>query len=64
LTSPMWRKSSHGNQDGGACVEGSDVFAAVVPVRDGETKKGPALTFTAAGRTSFVTAVRSGEQGT
>ncbi|MGH3326119.1 MAG: DUF397 domain-containing protein, partial [Streptomyces sp.] len=34
LTAAIWRKSSYSNQDGGACVEVSDNFAAVVPVRD------------------------------
>ncbi|MGW8457079.1 DUF397 domain-containing protein, partial [Streptomyces niveus] len=34
LSATRWRKSSYSNSDGGACVEVSDDFAAVVPVRD------------------------------
>ncbi|MFE9923095.1 DUF397 domain-containing protein [Streptomyces sp. NPDC005774] len=55
-----WRKSSYSNSDGGACVEVSDDFASVVPVRDGKIPHGPVLVFPAAGWASFVSAVRGG----
>lgn len=58
-----WRKSSYSNQDGGACVEVSDDFAAVVPVRDGKLPHGPVLVFPAAGWASFVSAVVGGPLG-
>ncbi|MFE4608016.1 DUF397 domain-containing protein, partial [Streptomyces niveus] len=45
LSAVCWRKSSYSNQDGGACVEVSDDFAAVVPVRDSKTPHGPVLAF-------------------
>ncbi|MFE0421953.1 DUF397 domain-containing protein [Streptomyces sp. NPDC058953] len=52
-----WRKSSHSNQDGGACVEIARL-PAVVPVRDSKTPDGPVLIFPAAGWSTFVTAVQ------
>ncbi|MFG2589995.1 DUF397 domain-containing protein [Streptomyces sp. NPDC048438] len=60
LSAATWRKSSHSNQDGGACVEVSDDFAAVVPVRDSKNPLGPVLTFTTDGWSSFVSAVKDG----
>ncbi|MFF0109880.1 DUF397 domain-containing protein [Streptomyces hirsutus] len=56
-----WRKSSYSNSDGGACVEVSDGFAAVVPVRDSKIPHGPVLVFPAVGWASFVSAVRGGQ---
>lgn len=61
LNALTWRKSSYSNSDGGACVEVSDDFATVVPVRDSKNPHGPVITFAADGWASFVTAVRSGE---
>ncbi|MET9388649.1 DUF397 domain-containing protein [Streptomyces sp. NPDC002928] len=63
LNAVTWRKSSYSNSDGGACVEVSDDFEAVVPVRDSKHVHGPVITFEAAGWTSFVTAVKRGEMG-
>lgn len=40
LTVAAWRRSSYGNQDGGECVEVSDDFAVVVPVRDSKNPYG------------------------
>ncbi|MFH9469053.1 DUF397 domain-containing protein [Streptomyces clavifer] len=61
LSAVSWRKSSHSNSDGGACVEVSDDFAAIVPVRDSKHPFGPALSFAADGWSSFVSAVKNGE---
>ena len=61
LSAATWRKSSHSNPDGGACVEVSDDFTALVPVRDSKNPHGPVLAFAADGWTSFVTAVKDGE---
>ncbi|MGW7605674.1 DUF397 domain-containing protein [Streptomyces sp. NPDC054766] len=55
-----WRKSSYSNSDGGACVEVSDDFAAVVPVRDSKAPHGPVLVFPTGGWASFVSAIRDG----
>ncbi|MFI6771121.1 DUF397 domain-containing protein [Streptomyces sp. NPDC050355] len=60
LSTVTWRKSSYSNPDGGACIEVSDDFPAVVPVRDSKDAQGPALVFEAAAWTSFVTAVKGG----
>lgn len=63
LTVAAWRKSSYSNQDGGECVEISNDFAAVVPVRDSKTPDGPVLVLATEGWTSFVTAVKNRELG-
>ncbi|MGW0314454.1 DUF397 domain-containing protein [Streptomyces flavidovirens] len=63
LSVVTWRKSSYSNSDGGACVEVSDDFATVVPVRDSKVLDGPALVFPAASWTSFVSAIRGGQLG-
>ncbi len=60
LSAMTWRKSSHSNPDGGACVEVSDDFAAIVPVRDSKTPHGPMLAFGAFGWATFVSAVKDG----
>ncbi|MEU9124144.1 DUF397 domain-containing protein [Streptomyces sp. NPDC048506] len=60
-----WVKSSYSEGNGGACLEFSRSLAArphgLVPVRDSKDKDGPALIFSAAGWSSFVTAVKNGE---
>ncbi|WP_203183593.1 DUF397 domain-containing protein [Streptomyces pratensis] len=58
LSAATWRKSSYSNQDGGACIEIADDFAAVVPVRDSKNPHGPALMFAADGWASFVSALK------
>ncbi|MDX3180135.1 DUF397 domain-containing protein [Streptomyces sp. FT05W] len=63
LNAVTWRKSSYSNSDGGECVEVSDDFAAVVPVRDSKNPHGPALVFAADGWSSFVSAVKDGAVG-
>ncbi|MFE0033749.1 DUF397 domain-containing protein [[Kitasatospora] papulosa] len=63
LNAVTWRKSSYSNSDGGECVEVSDDFAAVVPVRDSKNPHGPALVFAADGWSSFVSAVKGGAVG-
>ncbi|WP_406324928.1 DUF397 domain-containing protein [Streptomyces niveus] len=60
LSAVTWRKSSHSNSDGGACVEVSGDFAAVVPVRDSKTPLGPVLAFGAPGWESFISGVKQG----
>ncbi|MFJ9415379.1 DUF397 domain-containing protein [Streptomyces sp. NPDC101227] len=62
LSSATWRKSSYSNPDGGDCVEVRDDLPGLVPVRDSkEDPHGPALVFSAAGWSSFVTAVKDAE---
>ncbi|MFC8898952.1 DUF397 domain-containing protein [Streptomyces cinereoruber] len=60
LSDVAWRKSSYSNPDGGACIEISDDFAPLVPVRDSKSPHGPALVFPATGWSSFITAVKDG----
>ncbi|WP_145499333.1 DUF397 domain-containing protein [Streptomyces sp. CFMR 7] len=58
LTSATWRKSSYSNSDGGQCVEVSDDFPGVVPVRDSKRPEGPAVIFAASAWSVFVNDVR------
>ncbi|MFE7313201.1 DUF397 domain-containing protein [Streptomyces sp. NPDC057555] len=60
LKSVNWFKSSYSN-GGGNCVEVSDSFPNVVPVRDSKDPYGSTLVFPADGWTSFVSAVKQGE---
>lgn len=55
-----WRKSSYSNQDGGECIEVSDDFGALIPVRDSKTPLGPVLAFHAPGWESFISGVKQG----
>lgn len=60
LSAASWRKSSYSNSDGGECVDVSDGFAGVVPVRDSKAPCGPVLVFPAGGWSAFVAAVKGG----
>lgn len=55
-----WRKSSYSNDQGGSCLEVLDHHPSGIPVRDSKVPHGPALVFTAADWSSFVTAVKGG----
>ncbi|MFI0715575.1 DUF397 domain-containing protein [Streptomyces inhibens] len=61
LSAITWRKSSYSNQDGGQCIEVSDDFPALVPVRDSKDPHGPALIFEASAWSAFVSAVQDGQ---
>ncbi|WP_371773675.1 DUF397 domain-containing protein [Streptomyces sp. NBC_01438] len=43
LSTARWRSSSYSNVSGGECVEVSDDFPGIVPVRDSKNPTGPAL---------------------
>ncbi|ALC28402.1 MULTISPECIES: DUF397 domain-containing protein [Streptomyces] len=58
LTSATWRKSSYSNSDGGNCVEVSDDFPDLVPVRDSKQPEGPAVIFGTSAWAAFVHDVR------
>lgn len=60
LTAVSWRKSSHSNSDGGECLEVSDGFPSLVPVRDSKFPQGPALLIPASDWTAFVRALQGG----
>jgi hypothetical protein len=61
LGAAEWRKSSYSNGGDATCVEVSDSFPGITPVRDSKNPNGPALTFPAAGWGDFVFAVKRGE---
>lgn len=63
LTAAVWRKSSYSNGDGGNCVEVTDGFPGLVPVRDSKTPEGAALIIPAAAWSRFVTAVKGDSLG-
>ncbi|MFD5899882.1 DUF397 domain-containing protein [Streptomyces microflavus] len=58
LTSATWRKSSYSNSDGGNCVEVSDDYPGVVPVRDSKRPEGPAVVFGTSAWSAFINDVR------
>jgi hypothetical protein len=59
-----WRKSSYSGPNGDSCLEVLDNHPSGVPVRDSKVPHGPALIFSAAHWSAFVTAVkRSGPSG-
>jgi hypothetical protein len=58
LTALSWRKSSHSNPDGGACVEVSDDHPTLIPVRDSKRPTAAHLAFTTAPWTTFVSMLK------
>ncbi|MFI1866667.1 DUF397 domain-containing protein [Streptomyces jumonjinensis] len=61
LHDARWRKSSHSGASGGSCVEVSDDFPGVVPIRDSKVAGGPVVSVEGAAWSSFVGAVKGGE---
>jgi hypothetical protein len=53
-----WRKSSYSGNEAGSCLEVLDHHPAGVPVRDSKNPQGPALLFSTANWSAFVTAVK------
>ncbi|MGW0879422.1 DUF397 domain-containing protein [Streptomyces sp. NPDC002671] len=56
-----WRKSSHSDDNAGSCLEVLDNHPSGVPVRDSKVPHGPALIFSAADWSTFITAVKNSE---
>ncbi|MER6913203.1 DUF397 domain-containing protein [Streptomyces sp. NPDC000594] len=54
LNGAVWRKSSYSNGQSASCVEVSDGFPGLVPVRDSKVPAGPALLIGAPAWTAFV----------
>lgn len=54
LSTANWRKSSYSDGGGTNCVEVSDSFPGLVPVRDSKTPTAPALFFPAGAWSAFV----------
>jgi hypothetical protein len=59
-TALSWRKSSHSNTTGGACVEVSDDHPTLVPVRDSKQPTAAHLAFATAPWSAFVERVKQG----
>ncbi|MEU9052952.1 DUF397 domain-containing protein [Streptomyces sp. NPDC048384] len=53
-----WRKSSYSGSEAGSCLEVLDNHPSGVPVRDSKVPHGPALVFSAANWSAFLTAVK------
>lgn len=53
-----WRKSSYSGNEGGSCLEVLDNHPSGIPVRDSKLPHGPALLFSPANWSAFVTAVK------
>ncbi|MFJ8712573.1 DUF397 domain-containing protein [Streptomyces violaceus] len=58
LNSARWRRSSYSNTNGGDCVEITEDFPGVVPVRDSKNLHGPALVVPATAWDAFVTCLK------
>ncbi|MYY02266.1 MULTISPECIES: DUF397 domain-containing protein [unclassified Streptomyces] len=58
LSTARWRRSSYSNSNGGECVEISDDFPGIVPVRDSKNPTGPALVVRAAAWNGFVASLK------
>ncbi|GHD35797.1 hypothetical protein GCM10010313_83450 [Streptomyces violarus] len=58
LSSARWRRSSYSNANGGDCVEITEDFPDVVPVRDSKNPHGPALVVPATAWDAFVTSLK------
>ncbi|MBP5940134.1 DUF397 domain-containing protein [Streptomyces acidiscabies] len=59
LNSAHWRRSSYSNANGGACVEISEDFPGVVPIRDSKNPHGPALTVPTLAWDTFIRSLKS-----
>ncbi|MEX3107230.1 MULTISPECIES: DUF397 domain-containing protein [unclassified Streptomyces] len=44
LSTARWRRSSYSNTNGGNCVEITEDFPGIVPIRDSKDPGGPMLT--------------------
>lgn len=58
LSTARWRRSSYSNSNGGECVEISDDFPGLIPVRDSKNPTGPALVVQAAAWSGFVASLK------
>lgn len=59
LNGLTWFKSSHSNDQGGACVEGAHLPCGGMAVRDSKTPHGPALRISAQAWQALIKGVRN-----
>lgn len=58
LSTAVWRKSSYSEGGDNDCVEVSDGYPGIVPVRDSKTPHARTLVFSTASWSAFVEAVK------
>ncbi|MGA5467390.1 DUF397 domain-containing protein [Streptomyces arboris] len=58
LSTAHWRSSSYSNTNGGECVQVSDDFPGLIPVRDSKNPTGPALVLRAAAWDAFISSIK------
>ncbi|MEV4878268.1 DUF397 domain-containing protein [Streptomyces cyaneofuscatus] len=58
LSTTHWRSSSYSNSNGGECVEISDDFPGLIPVRDSKNPTGPTLIIQAAAWDAFISSIK------
>ncbi|MEU3207891.1 DUF397 domain-containing protein [Streptomyces cyaneofuscatus] len=58
LSTAHWRSSSYSNTNGGECVQVSDDFPGLIPVRDSKNPTGPALVLQAPAWSAFISSVK------
>ncbi|MGI5457646.1 DUF397 domain-containing protein [Streptomyces sp. CA-249302] len=61
LTDATWFKSSHSDNDGGACVEGARLADASMAVRDSKLPAGPAFLVEGRAWMTFTNALKVGD---
>ncbi|WP_069811287.1 DUF397 domain-containing protein [Streptomyces sp. TP-A0874] len=60
LSSFRWHKSSHSNQEGGACLEVAEPISKALPVRDSKHPEGPVLLFPTDAWSAFLRDLKAG----
>lgn len=59
LISACWRRSSYSNANGGECIEITEDFPGIVPVRDSKTPHGPVIVVPTAVWDTFVDSLKA-----
>ncbi|MFF7329145.1 DUF397 domain-containing protein [Streptomyces sp. NPDC008150] len=59
LNTARWRRSTYSNANGGECVEITEDFPGVVPVRDSKRPHGPVLVVPTAAWDTFVNSLKA-----